>query len=43
MAQIRVDGSVKGFYKLFDFMMAAMVKKNITADFKRLKNILEKL
>jgi hypothetical protein len=40
-AQVRVQGSSKGFYKLADFLMAPMVKKNIAKDIKRLKNILE--
>lgn len=41
-AQIRVQGSPKGFYALGDFIMAPMVRRNITKDIKRLKAILEK-
>lgn len=40
-AQIRVQGSPKGFYAWGDFLMAPMVRRNITQDIKRLKTILE--
>lgn len=40
-AQIRVQGSPKGFYGLGNFLIAPMVRRNITKDIKRLKAILE--
>lgn len=40
-AEIRVQGSPKGFYSFADFLMAPMVRRNITSDIKRLKKILE--
>jgi hypothetical protein len=41
-AQIRVQGSPKGFYALWDFIMAPIVRHNIINDIKQLKMILEK-
>src|SRR5215213_589828 len=38
LAQIRVEGSSKGFYKLTDFLMAPMVRRNLKQDLERLKN-----
>lgn len=40
-AQIRVQGSPKGFYAWGDFLMTPMVRRNITRDIKKLKAILE--
>lgn len=38
LAQVRVEGSSKGFYKIADFLMAPMVRRNLKQDLERLKN-----
>lgn len=42
LAQIRVEGTSEGFYKLTDLIMSPQVRRSIQGDLKRLKSILEK-
>lgn len=41
LAQIRVEGTSEGFYKLTDFFMSPQVRRSIQGDLKRLKAIME--
>ena len=39
---IEIGGTSKGFYKIGDWLMQPMIRKNISADLKRLQSVLEK-
>lgn len=41
-AQLRVEGSSQGFYKIADFFMAPMVRMNLKKDLQRLNNEVQK-
>jgi uncharacterized membrane protein len=41
VARVRVEGGGEGFYRIAGGLMAPMVKRNIQADVKRLKEIME--
>jgi len=40
-ASVRVQGTASGHYRIADFFMAPMVKRNVSGDLKRLKKIVE--
>lgn len=41
VARVRVEGGPEGFYRIAGGLMAPAVKRNIQADVKRLKQIME--
>ena len=40
-ASVRVQGTASGHYRIADFLMAPMVRRNVSGDLKRLKKIIE--
>jgi hypothetical protein len=41
VARVRVEGGPEGFYRIAGGLMAPAVKRNIQADVKRLKELME--